>query len=257
MKNITIICNWKLNGNKKLINIFLKKLINFFKTLDEHKKKYIKVIFSPPILYLDYSYKIINKNKEIYLCSQNVDINENGSFTGEISAKMLKDIGVSYVILGHSERRKYHNESDYDISEKFFSVKNNELTPILCIGENLNDYENLKTEKICISQINTIIKKYGIEIMFNSIIAYEPIWAIGTGNYASKEHINKVFNFIKNYLNSFCDNINNKIKFYYGGSISSYNSEDLINNNIIDGLLIGKSSLYIDEILNIINNYIK
>ncbi len=247
MKKI-IICNWKLNGNKK----FIKKYI---KILKKNKKLYKnnKISISPPIIYMDYTNKLI-KNTNISLTSQNVDINLKGSFTGEISAKMLKKINTKYIIIGHSERRLYHKEKNNILLKKIIITKKVNITPIICIGENINDYNLKISEKICKKQLKYFIKKKGIKIFENIIIAYEPIWSIGTGKNASIKHINKINKTIRKYINNKNKKIKNKFKIIYGGSVNKNNANKIFNLKNIDGLLIGKSSININEFLKIIKN---
>ncbi len=250
MNKKIIIANLKLNGNTKYIKKYIKKLNNF-----NNFKKY-NIFIAPPIPYLYLSSLIIKKNK-IKLVSQNIDKNISGSFTGEISGMMLKDINVKYVIIGHSERRKYHKEKNKTILNKIIISKKLNITPIICIGENIKDYNNKKSKEKCKKQIKYLIKNNNINIFKNTILAYEPIWAIGTGKNANIKHINKIHKFIIQYLKSFDKNIINTIKIIYGGSINNKNIYKIINNKYVNGLLIGKSSWEIKEfikILNIINN---
>ncbi len=248
MKKKIIICNWKLNGDKKFIKNFINKLNKYSKLYNN----YI-ISISPPIIYMDYTRKLI-KNKNIYLTSQNVDINIQGSFTGDISAKMLKDIYTKYIIIGHSERKIYHKENNKILLKKIIITKKLNMIPIICIGENLNEYKLKISKKICKNQLKYLIRKKGINIIKNSIIAYEPIWSIGTGKNANIKHISKINKSIKKYLINKDINIKNKFKIIYGGSINKINANKIINNKNIDGLLIGKSSLNLKEFINIIKN---
>ncbi len=246
MKKKIIIANFKLNGNLNYIKKYIKKL-----------KKYIylyknNIFLAPPILYLYYAKKLTKKSN-INLVSQNIDINLSGSFTGEISAEMIKDIKVKYVIIGHSERRKYHKENNKTILNKIIIAKKLNLTPIICIGENNNEYKKNESIITCKKQIDYIIKNKNINLLKNSIIAYEPIWAIGTGQSASINHINKIHKFILEYLYSINKNIINKIKIIYGGSIDKKNIFNILNNNNVYGLLIGKSSWNIKNFIKILN----
>ncbi len=245
MKKI-IIANWKLNGNLK----FIKK---YFKILKKNIKKEInyEISISPPILYLQYINKIIKNIKYLTLTSQNIDIHSNGPYTGEISGLMLNDIGIKYTLIGHSERRKFHNEDNKIIFNKIKSSIKNKIIPILCIGENINDYINKNSEKVCKNQLKYLIKNNNKKIFNNIIIAYEPIWAIGTGKTANINHINKIHKYIKKYIKR--KEITNNINVIYGGSIKYKNAKEIIKQKYIDGLLIGNSSLNINEFIKIIN----
>ncbi|CAL4321213.1 Triosephosphate isomerase [Buchnera aphidicola (Periphyllus testudinaceus)] len=232
-----IVANWKLYGNKTFVQ-------EFSKYFNLNLKNYLKkntIIIAPPIIYIEYMKKLINE-KNIFFSSQNIDYHNEGAFTGEISSRMLNDIGVKYVILGHSERRKNHFESNKLIAKKFHSVKKNNLIPILCIGETKEEKKLELTEKILKKQIDEIFLKCGKFAFNKTIVAYEPIWAIGSGKTATPNLINKILKMIKKYIikNSF-----NNIKLYmqYGGSVSPENIKNIINEKYVDGVLIGSGSL--------------
>ncbi len=241
MKKI-IIANWKLNSNIDFIKNYIKKInkINF------NNNKY-EISIAPPIIYLYLINKLI-KNK-FNTTSQNIDIHLSGAFTGETSGWMLKDINTKYVIIGHSERRKYHKENNKLILKKIIISKKSNLIPIICIGENEKEYLNNESIKTCKLQINCLIKN-NEQILDNTIIAYEPIWAIGTNKTADLKHIIKIHKFIKKHLKK----NNSKIKIIYGGSININNAKNIIQNEEIQGLLIGSSSLDINNFINIINS---
>ncbi|CAL4322529.1 Triosephosphate isomerase [Buchnera aphidicola (Neophyllaphis podocarpi)] len=255
MKKPVIIANWKLNGNKKLVVRFLNKLIKFCEN-----NEISNIIIALPYVYLDMAIQLVAKcnknyfNNCINIAAQNVDVNVSGSFTGEVSVSMLKDIGISHVIIGHSERRMLHNENCNYISKKFDIVKKNLLTPILCIGETKKENLLGLTKIVCKKQIDSIILNSGKKSFINSIIAYEPIWAIGSGKAADIEQIKETHKFIKEYILD-VSSINKKLfSVLYGGSVDEKNSFRLINNSYIDGLLVGKSSLDIDIFLKLLNN---
>ncbi len=246
MKKKIIIANWKLNGNIK----FIKKYFNKIKKINN---KNCLISIAPPIIYLSYIYKLI-KNTNITLTSQNIDIHSNGSYTGEISGEMLKDINTKYVIIGHSERKKYHLENNNIILKKILITKQKKLIPIICIGENLIDFNKNKSKNVCKKQLKYLIKNYNINIFINSIIAYEPIWAIGTGENANITHINKITKFIKNFIKKYNKKISKQTIIIYGGSINIENYKKIIQLKNINGLLIGKSSLNIKTFTYIIKN---
>lgn len=246
MNKKIIIANLKLNGNTKYIKRYIKKLKKY-SNLNKHN-----ILLAPPIPYLYLSNLIIKKNK-IKLVSQNIDKNISGSFTGEISGMMLKDINVKYVIIGHSERRIYHKEKNKTILNKIIISKKFNITPIICIGENIKDYNNKKSKQKCKKQIEFLIKNNNINILKNTILAYEPIWAIGTGKNASIKHIKKIHKCIIKYIKSIDKNILNTIKIIYGGSINNKNIYNIINNKYVNGLLIGKSSWDIKQFIKILN----
>ncbi|WMC19614.1 MAG: triose-phosphate isomerase [Enterobacteriaceae bacterium PC38] len=245
MKKPLIIANWKLNGNQYFVNIFLEKLCYKLK-----KKKY-NISIAPSSIYLN---KAIQKTKNscIKICAQNVDINKFGAFTGDISAEMLKNMGVKYVLIGHSERRIYHKETNKEILKKFEIIKRNNLIPILCIGETLKEKINKKTKDICLNQINLIIKNLGIKAFKNSIIAYEPIWAIGSKIPIKIQEIQKVHNFIRSKIKLYNKKISKNIIIQYGGSVNHKNAKQILKQPDINGILIGNASLNFNNFIKII-----
>ncbi|QJC32864.1 triose-phosphate isomerase [Enterobacteriaceae endosymbiont of Donacia semicuprea] len=246
MKKFLIVANWKLNGNLN----FIDKNINLIKKIN-NLLHYCKIAIAPPYVYIYYLHNYL-KNTSINLVAQNIDIHEKGSFTGEISINMLKDIGVKYVIIGHSERRINHYENNNFIAKKFILTKKNGLIPILCIGETKEEKKQNKTEKICINQINSILKICEVNIFYNTIIAYEPIWAIGSGKIANINEIEKTINFIKKYISSINQKISESIIFQYGGSIDKDNINNLFQIKNINGLLVGKASLTIENFISLV-----
>lgn len=247
MKKFLIIANWKLNGNYNFIN----KNINLIKKKIDNLLSFCDLSIAPPYLYISYINSIL-KNTSISLTAQNVDIHTQGSFTGEISINMLKDVGVKYVIIGHSERRLYHNEDNNLISKKFILIKNNGLIPILCLGETEKQKKQNQTEKICIQQINNILENSDINILNKTIIAYEPIWAIGSGKNANINEIQKIILYIKKYILSLNAKIAESIYFLYGGSVSYSNLDIFFKKNVINGLLVGKASLTIENFISLV-----
>ncbi len=246
MNKKIIVLNFKLNGKKKIIKNYIKKIKN-------NKYNNIKILISPPILYMFYLYKL-TKNNNIKITSQNIDIHTKGPYTGEISGKMLKDINTKYVIIGHSERRIHHKEKNKILLKKILITKKLKLKPIICIGENLKEYNLKKSKKVCINQIKYFIKKSNIKILENTIIAYEPIWSIGTGKTANIKHINKIIKCINKYIININKNLKNKFKIIYGGSVNENNYLNIIKQKYINGLLIGKLTLNIKNIIKIIKN---
>ncbi|QJC37721.1 triose-phosphate isomerase [Enterobacteriaceae endosymbiont of Donacia bicoloricornis] len=247
MTKFLIIANWKLNGNYKFIN----KNINLIKKKIYKSLYFCNLSIAPPYIYLGYINNLL-KNTSISLTAQNVDIHTKGSFTGEISIKMLKDVGVKYVIIGHSERRFFHNENNDIISKKFILIKNNGLIPILCLGETEKQKKRNETEKICIQQINSILENSNINILNKTIIAYEPIWAIGSGKNANINEIQKTILFIKKYISSLNSEIVKNIYFLYGGSVNVSNLDIFLQEKTINGLLIGKASLTIENFISLV-----
>ncbi|QCI26003.1 triose-phosphate isomerase [Buchnera aphidicola] len=247
MKRFIITANWKLNGNNFLINNFIQNIKNYL------SKNIITntIIFAPPIPYIN-NIKDQIKNKHFFLGAQNVDTNLFGAFTGEISINMLQDINVQYVIIGHSERRLFHNESNEYIAKKFQIIKSKNMIPILCIGENIQEKSSKKSEIVCQKQLDVILKLSDENIFKNSIIAYEPVWAIGTGKTADIQYICKMHQFIKKYITENSNVHTNEIIIQYGGSVNLSNIQNFLNIDEINGVLLGNSSLNYNQFIKII-----
>lgn len=247
MKKFIVTANWKLHGNNLIIENFLKKLKYYFNS------NAIKntIIFTPPVVYIN---NVNNKiqNINFFLGAQNVDIHLSGAFTGEISVNMLKDIGVKYIIIGHSERRTLHHESNTYIAQKFQVIKSANMIPILCIGENLQEKSLKKSELVCRKQIDEILKLPNQHIFKNAIIAYEPVWAIGTGQTADITYIIKMHRFIKKYIIDNSEHNLDDIIIQYGGSVNIKNIHHFLNIDEINGVLLGNASLEYEQFIKII-----
>ncbi|AYN24759.1 triose-phosphate isomerase [Buchnera aphidicola] len=247
MKKNIIAANWKLNGSIKTISYFLTSL----KSKISSFSKKSAIVIAPPTVFLERVYKEIN-NTNVYLGAQNIDMNLTGAFTGENSALMMKDVGVKYIILGHSERRLFHNENNEIISKKFCLIKNLNLIPILCIGETEIEKKSNKTENILKKQLNFILNSFGKKAFRNTVIAYEPIWAIGTGISADPKSVQLIHKFIKNHIKKYDTISAENLIVLYGGSVNALNAEDFLKQPDINGLLIGSASLKCEEFLKII-----
>lgn len=182
------------------------------------------------------------KGTNIGLGAENVHFAEKGAYTGEISAAMLKEYGVQYVIIGHSERRQYFGETDETVNKRTLTALNAGLTPIVCVGESLEERETGKTEEVLYKQIKDGLN--GVEDLTKLVIAYEPVWAIGTGKTATAEQANETIGFIRKTLGElFCENCASKVRIQYGGSMNAGNCKELMAMEEIDGGLIGGASL--------------
>lgn len=244
-----IIGNWKLNGSKKFIKNILKPLNQFL----IQYYKICTVIIAPPILYTHFIQNILGTDQgNFFLGAQNVDTHFSGAFTGEISPIMLKDLGIHYVIIGHSERRINHHEDDHIIAKKFHMLKEEKLIPVLCIGETKQEHIQKKTKEICTKQIDIIFDLCGKNAFHNAIIAYEPVWAIGSGQSASPKEVQMISHFLRNYIKSKSNNKINNFFIQYGGSVTPNNAQELIYQQDIDGFLIGGASLKLEEFTKII-----
>lgn len=188
---------------------------------------------------------------DISLGAQNVCDQAVGAFTGEISASMLKDCGCRYVIVGHSERRALYLESDQLVAGRFAMAFEAGLIPILCVGESLQDREEGSTESVVARQLDAVIESQGISAIANSVIAYEPVWAIGTGKVATPDEAQAVHRFIRNRLAALDSMVAEKVQILYGGSMNPKNAKDLLSQPDIDGGLIGGAALKASDFLAI------
>ena len=192
------------------------------------------------------------KGSNIRLGAENVHFAESGAYTGEISADMLLELGVEYVIIGHSERRQYFGETDETVNKRTLTALANGITPIVCIGESLEERETGKTEEVLATQIHEGLKN--IEDITKIVIAYEPVWAIGTGKTATAEQANETIAFIRKTVGEmFCPKCAEKVRIQYGGSMNAGNCKELMAMEEIDGGLIGGASLKAPDFAAIVN----
>ena len=248
MKKKYLIANWKMNKtlveSDDFFDFFLKKPLTIPKT---------QIIFCPPFTGL---FNISNtlKGTEIEVGAQNVYFEENGAFTGEISTKMLRDCGCVWVILGHSERRHIFLEEEKLIRRKLENVLMNGLSPVLCVGETLEQRNSGDTFEILSFQISSALKNLNNSNLKNFVIAYEPVWSIGTGKVATSSIIIETHRFIKEILNKLNFD-NSKIPLIYGGSVKPDNAKELISLENVDGFLVGGASLDPDVFFDIYNKF--
>ena len=205
--------------------------------------------------YTDLFYSLLTaQNTNIKIGAQNMHWEESGAYTGEVSGEMLKCIGVEYVIIGHSERRQYFSETDETVNKKVKAALRNDLKPIVCVGETLEQREAGKTEEVITSQTKLALEGLTEEQVQNTIIAYEPIWAIGTGKTATAEDANNSIKDIRNEIRkNYGQNIAENVIIQYGGSVKASNAKELFSTSDIDGGLVGGASLKVEEFANIVN----
>ncbi len=217
----------------------------------------VEVAVCPPFVYLTTVGNVIKQSK-IKLGAQNVYFEPKGAFTGEISTAMLKDVGCEYVIIGHSERRHIFGESDELINAKVKSAIEAELKPILCVGEKLDQRDAGQTEKVIETQLAGGLVGLSADSLKNLVIAYEPVWAIGTGRTATPDQAQEVHQFIRSWLSGkFGDDFAENCVIQYGGSVKPGNAESLMSQADVDGALVGGASLKADDFIKIIGAAIK
>jgi triosephosphate isomerase (TIM) len=214
----------------------------------------VKIVLCPPFTALPTVYSVI-KDSNLKLGAQNMHWEKEGAFTGEISAEMILGIGCRYVILGHSERRTYFSENNQMINKKVKSAVKSGLIPIICVGEKLEEREKGKTEDVVEEHVIGAFQGLSKENATKTVIAYEPVWAIGTGKTASPKQANEVHIFIRQLLSEIYDQkIADNIDILYGGSVKPENSEELLAQSDIDGALVGGASLDADSFEKIVNS---
>ena len=247
MRRKVIAGNWKMNMLPNETIDFIQELTPLVKDTKN------EVILCVP--YIDLFYALLHvQDTNIKIGAQNMHWEEKGAYTGEISGKMLKSIGVEYVIIGHSERRQYFAETDETVNKKIKSALANGLKPIVCVGETLEQREAGQTEQIVTSQIEKAFKDIHASSLEQIIIAYEPIWAIGTGKTATKEDANTTIMQIRKKLSEiYGQNEADGVIIQYGGSVKSSNAKELFEMSDIDGGLVGGASLKADEFSKIVN----
>lgn len=236
--NKFIAANWKLNGSLGFVGDFFRIL-----NAQEINPKTCCII-CPPLIYLQ---NCNSQLKNIYLGAQNCSNYQVGAYTGEVSALMLKENNCEFCIIGHSERRQVFGDTSEDISIKAKNLINNDILPIICIGETLNQKNNGDTKNILRDQLFKSIPKSSL--IDSIVIAYEPIWSIGTGKTANLEEIEEIHEFLDKEIKEF--NIEN-YKILYGGSVKSSNADDIVSLNKVDGVLVGGASLKPKEFINIL-----
>ena len=247
MRKKVIAGNWKMNMLPNEAIKFIEDLTPLVKDTEN------EVILCVP--YTDLFYALLTaQNTNIKIGAQNMHFEKSGAYTGEVSGEMLKSINVEYVIIGHSERRQYFNETDETVNKKIKAAFSYGLKPIVCVGETLEEREAGKTVEVITKQTELALEGLTNEQVENTIIAYEPIWAIGTGKTATSEDANNSIKAIRNKIQEiYGQEVAEKVIIQYGGSVKSSNAKELFEMSDIDGGLVGGASLKADEFSKIVN----
>ena len=247
MRKPIIAGNWKMNNTNKEALL----LVEAIKKITLNKD--VEAVLCVPFTALQEVKKLII-DTDIKLGAQNMHWEESGAYTGEISPLMLKDIGIDYCIIGHSERRQYYNETDETVNKKLKAALIHEILPIICVGETLEEREANKAEEIVKLQIIKAFEGINANDIKNIVIAYEPIWAIGTGKTASSDDANTMCGFIRDTIGGIYSEVEkNIIRIQYGGSVKPSNVKELMEKSDIDGALVGGASLKADDLVKLIN----
>jgi len=249
MRRFLIAGNWKMNAGPSEA----RHLINSLKLeLSNHKPK-VEVLVCPPIISLVAVKEELDQFIGIELGSQNVHYENNGAYTGEVSTEMLKDTGCRYSIVGHSERRSYFSETDEIVNKKALKCLNDGLKPIICVGETLEQRKADQHKDVVRNQVTKALAGINKDIAQKVVIAYEPIWAIGTGETATPQQAQEMHQFIRSVVSDvFDEGIANGLQILYGGSMKPHNAEELLQQNDVDGGLIGGASLKAKSFASII-----
>lgn len=244
MRTKLVAANWKMHGSKD-------KAETLVRDVAANLPAGVEVLIFPPDVYLaDLAAGYVGSH--IGFGAQDVsEHTEPGAYTGEVSGDMLRDVGAQWVLVGHSERRQYHHESDEVVARKFQAACQSGLTPILCVGETEDEHNAGRAEEVIARQIDAVLDRSGIDCFRTAVIAYEPVWAIGTGQTATPEKAQKIHAFIRSQLAKKDATISNLTRVIYGGSVKPANAADLFAQPDIDGGLIGGASLVASDFLDI------
>lgn len=246
MRRSLVAGNWKMHGSREMVTELLQGLASGIDTGPES----VDVVVCPPSPYLQLSQSLL-QDSTVVLGAQNVHDQPSGAFTGETSVSMLADFGVRFVITGHSERRQLFGETDQVVARKFAAIREQGMTPVLCLGETLEQREEGVAEATVAAQLDAVLEHSSIAAMADAVIAYEPVWAIGTGKTASPAQAQQMHRFIREQLARRDARVAGQTRILYGGSVNADNARELFAQADIDGGLVGGASLKLDEFITI------
>jgi triosephosphate isomerase len=241
MRRRMVAGNWKMHGSRGTNQALLAEL-----EMSLRSEWPIDIVVFPPYVYLSDAIRALEGGR-ISVGAQDVCAESGGAFTGQVSASMLKDIGCSHVIVGHSERRRWYHEDDALVARKFAAVLAAGLTPVLCVGETLDERETKQTEAVIARQLDAVIEMHGVGGFARAILAYEPVWAIGTGRTASPAQAQAVHAFLRDRIHVQDAKMARHLRILYGGSVKAGNAAELFAMPDVDGGLVGGASLSADE----------
>jgi len=243
MRRKLVAGNWKMHGSRQENTALVEAILG----APTHAS--VEYLICPPFVYLAEIARQL-RGSAVRLGAQNVSAEAQGAYTGEVSAAMLRDVGCDFVIVGHSERRALYDEDDMIVARKFAAAQSRQLTPILCVGEQLSEREGGLTHAVVARQLDAVVELTGIASFDRAVIAYEPVWAIGTGRTASPEQAQEVHAFIRERLGRRDAKIAAGLQILYGGSVKKGNVRELFAQPDVDGGLIGGASLKAEEFLS-------
>ena len=242
--------NWKMNLSLAQAETLLNEIVASAPTLGAHQE----AVFAVPAIYISLALAKLSNKPNVFVAAQNCHQKESGAYTGEVSASMLQSIGVKHIIVGHSERREYFNESDALLADKVNAILAIGSTPIFCCGEPLSIREANSQNAFVEAQLNNSLFHLSAEAIVKVVIAYEPIWAIGTGKTASSEQAQEIHAYIRScFAAKYGEAVANEISILYGGSVKASNAKEIFSQTDVDGGLVGGASLVATEFTAIIN----
>jgi len=245
MRHKIVAGNWKMHGSRAENTALIEAIIA--QVTDDR----VSCIVCPPFVYLHDAWRLL-RSSAVALGAQDVCAEALGAYTGEISASMLQDVGCRYTLAGHSERRAMYGDTNALVARKFVAAQSRELIPILCVGEQLSEREAGQTNEVVGAQLDAVLQLSGVQSLSAAVIAYEPVWAIGTGRTATPEQAQEVHDFIRQRVAREDAKIAAGLRILYGGSVKAGNARDIFAMPDVDGGLIGGASLKAEEFLAIV-----
>ncbi len=245
MRQPLVAGNWKMHGSRTENATLVRSLLDQLRPGSD-----TEVLLCPPFVYLSDVGRLLT-DSDVALGGQSVCDEPQGAFTGEVSAAMLKDVGCRYVLVGHSERRQLYGEDDAQVARKFVAAQSQGLVPVLCVGETLEEREGERTDKVVARQLDAVLAVSGAAALASAVIAYEPVWAIGTGRTASPQQAQDVHAMIRSRVAALDATIGGSVRILYGGSVKASSARELFAMPDIDGGLVGGASLKADEFAQI------
>jgi len=236
MRRPLVAGNWKMHGSRAMAEALLGEVAA------DARDAVAEVAILPPFPYLE-NLIVRHRDSGLRFGAQDVSEHESGAYTGEVAASMLADVGCAYVLVGHSERRQYHGESDAIVAGKFVAAQKAGLVPVLCVGETLQERESGEAERVIRRQLDAVVERAGIAAFAQAVVAYEPVWAIGTGRTASPEQAQEIHAFVRDTFAQLDATIADSLRLLYGGSVKPANATELFGQRDVDGGLIGGASL--------------
>ena len=245
MRRPVVAGNWKMHGSRSANEVLLTELEQRL-----NPEWPVDIVIFPPFVYLADAVRLLDEGM-VAVGAQDVCAEPVGAFTGQVAAAMLRDVGCRHVIVGHSERRRLYHEDDALVARKFAAVREVGLTPVLCVGETLDEREAHLTEAVVARQLDAVTAMNGVASLDHAIVAYEPVWAIGTGRTASPQQAQEVHAYLRGRIDAQDAKIARRMRILYGGSVKASNAAELFSMPDVDGGLVGGASLSADEFIEI------